>query len=216
MSLTLERRAHLHATLGEPNRLAIVDQLGVSDRTPSQLSQRLGLPSNLLAHHLDVLEQAGLIDRFPSGGDRRRRYVRLIREPLARLSPVTTGADRPALFICTHNAARSQLAAALWRSRTGQPARSAGTDPAPAVHPAARAAAARAGLELGPVAPTALDPADGHGPDLVITVCDRACEELAAPVDWWHWSTPDPIPLGTDAAFDATVAELDLRITALL
>ena len=40
--------------------LAIVDDLLVSDRSPKELGQRLRLPTNLLAHHLDVLEAAGL------------------------------------------------------------------------------------------------------------------------------------------------------------
>ena len=37
-------------------RLGIVDELASSDRAPIELRRRFGLPSNLLAHHLDVLE----------------------------------------------------------------------------------------------------------------------------------------------------------------
>ena len=33
--------------------------------------------------------------------------------------------------------------------------------------------------------------------------------------DWLHWSIPDPVPIGTKAAFDRTVAELSDRIGAL-
>ena len=40
-------------------------------------SSALPIPSNLLAHHLDVLEDAGLIERSRSSGDGRRRYVHL-------------------------------------------------------------------------------------------------------------------------------------------
>ena len=46
----------MHAALGEPARLAIVDELAVSDRSPKELGERLDIPSNLLAHHLTVLE----------------------------------------------------------------------------------------------------------------------------------------------------------------
>ena len=83
----------VHAALGEPVRLAIVEDLAVSDRSPKELAARFSVPGNLLAHHLDVLEDVGLIERFVSAGDRRRRYVRLVRAPLARLGVATA---RPA------------------------------------------------------------------------------------------------------------------------
>ena len=54
--LDVAHRAALHAALGEPLRLAIVDDLAVSDRSPGELGERHGLSANLLAHHLDVLE----------------------------------------------------------------------------------------------------------------------------------------------------------------
>jgi protein-tyrosine-phosphatase len=210
---TLTERAALHAALGEPVRLAIVDELAVTDRSPKELGERFGLTSNLLAHHLDVLSSVGLIERFESSGDRRRRYVRLVRDPLARLAVATVRPSGRLLFVCTHNSARSQLAAALWRARTGEPARSAGTHPAAAVHPAAVAAAERAGLDLSRARPELLGRIadDEH----VVTVCDRAHEELRPTASWWHWSLPDPVDDGRDAAFDAVVADLDIRIRTL-
>jgi hypothetical protein len=50
----------------------------------------------------------------------------------------------------------------------------------------------------------------------VITVCDRAHEELAAEASWLHWSVPDPVATPSRATFDATVAELRERITAMV
>ncbi len=171
-------RAAVHAALGEPVRLAIVDELALSDRAPSDLAVRFGLAGNLVAHHLDVLERVGLVERIVSSGDRRRRYVRLRPDHL----PVRAGrAPRRrgrALFVCTHNSARSQLAAVLWQARTGDAASSAGTKPAAAVHPGAVAAAARAGLDLTGARPRALDTRDLTA-DLVVTVCDVAHEALA-------------------------------------
>jgi protein-tyrosine-phosphatase len=210
----LHQRAARHAALGEPVRLAIVDDLLTSDRSPKELGERHGLPTNLLAHHLDVLEQAGLIVRFVSAGDRRRRYVRLVRDELAGLTPTKRHQPGPVLFLCSHNSARSQLAAALWRARTGSPADSAGTHPAPRVHRGAVAAARRAGLDLRGAAPRLVGP---MAPDTqVVTVCDRAHEELTPDPTWWHWSVPDPVEAGTDEAFDAVVADLDARISALV
>jgi protein-tyrosine-phosphatase len=121
-------------------------------------------------------------------------------------------ADR-VLFVCSHNSARSQLAAAMWSARTGTRASSAGTHPADRVHPGAVAAAARAGIDLSDAAPRMLDPDESA--DLVVTVCDRAHEELDAPPEWWHWSLPDPIEDGRAAAFDAVVSDLDDRIRAV-
>jgi protein-tyrosine-phosphatase len=206
-------RAALHAALGDPVRLAIVDELATSDRSPVELRQQFGLESNLLAHHLDVLEGVGLIERIRSSGDGRRRYVHLLRPALGKLRVGATPHTGPALFVCTLNSARSQLAAALWSELTGADAASAGTHPADAVHPGAVAAGARAGVDLRGAAPKTLDAVEV--PRLVVTVCDRAHEELPEHPGWLHWSVPDPVGAGTDAAFDATVVELTERITSV-
>jgi ArsR family transcriptional regulator, arsenate/arsenite/antimonite-responsive transcriptional repressor / arsenate reductase (thioredoxin) len=210
----LEDRAAVYAALGDPARLAIVDALSVSDRSPVELRRALDMESNLLAHHLDVLERVGLIERSRSSGDGRRRYVHLrlgALAPLGREPRVPVGR---ALFVCTANAARSQLAAALWRDLTGKPATSAGTHPAERTHPRAIAAARRAGLDLGDATPRHLDQVRSR-PALVVTVCDRAHEALDPGPDWLHWSVPDPVSAGTTAAFDRAVDELRGRIAAL-
>jgi protein-tyrosine-phosphatase len=210
---SLERRAAMHAALGEPVRLAIVDDLASSDRSPSEIGARHRLPTNLLAHHLDVLESAGLVVRTASSGDGRRKYVQLVPGVLDGLHhPPVQLADR-VLFLCSRNSARSQLAAALWSARTGRPADSAGTHPAPAVHRAAVAAARRAGLDLAAATPKVV--ARIPRGVQVVTVCDRAHEELEPGRAWWHWSLPDPVEAGTAAAFDATVTELERRIAAV-
>ena len=211
--ISVELRAARHAALGDPVRLAIVDELRSSDRAPVELREQFGLESNLLAHHLDVLESVGLVTRTRSSGDGRRRYVHLLRTALPEPGPDAPPLAGPALFVCTLNSARSQLAAALWQHLTGADAESAGTHPAERVHPGAVAAAHRAGLDLSSAAPTALDAVEA--PALVITVCDRAHEELPTHLDRLHWSVPDPVASGTKKAFDATVAELAERITAV-
>jgi protein-tyrosine-phosphatase len=207
-------RAARYAALGDPARLALVDELLRSDRSPVELGERLDLPSNLLAHHLDVLERAGLIERSRSSGDGRRRYVHLRLGQLDELGRFGAEPAATALFVCSANSARSPLAAALWRQVTGRPARSAGTQPAERFHPKAVAAARRERLDLGDDGPSRLD--EGKVPGLVVTVCDRAHEELPGHPDWLHWSVPDPVTVGTAAAFRATVAELRQRITALV
>ncbi|WP_205528473.1 helix-turn-helix domain-containing protein [Desertimonas flava] len=210
MTSTFDRAA-LHAALGDPVRLAIVDELTSSDRAPIELRAMLRIESNLLAHHLDVLDQVGLISRHRSSGDGRRRYVHLNRDALGSLMPGPRPVLADALFVCTHNSARSQLAAVLWRHAAGVPASSAGTRPAERVHPGAVAAAARAGLDLTDVTPRSLAAVEVV-PAIVVTVCDRAHEELGDRAGWLHWSIPDPVPVGSDAAFDQVRDEIAARI----
>lgn len=209
----LRQRARIHAALGEPVRLAIVDELAVSDRSPTELARRFGVPSNLLAHHLDVLAEAGLIERFVSSGDGRRRYVRLRRSALSELGITSPARPERMVFVCSLNSARSQLAAALWTTRTGLAASSAGTRPAHRVHPGAVAAGQRFGLDLSEATPRGLDDSIETGDDVqLVTVCDQAHEELGTERQAWHWSVPDPVAQGTDEAFDDAVRVLDERI----
>jgi ArsR family transcriptional regulator, arsenate/arsenite/antimonite-responsive transcriptional repressor / arsenate reductase (thioredoxin) len=208
-------RSARHAALGDPVRLAIVDELTTSDRAPVELQRVVAIPSNLLAHHLDVLEHVGLISRHRSSGDGRRRYLHLHRDALGELVPGERRPAQRALFVCTHNSARSQLAAALWTLLTNTAAESAGTHPADRVHPGAVAAGRRAGLDLTRARPTRLVDV-WRRPPLAVTVCDRAHEELGTEETWLHWSIPDPVSNPTRATFDATVADLRSRIDALV
>jgi ArsR family transcriptional regulator, arsenate/arsenite/antimonite-responsive transcriptional repressor / arsenate reductase (thioredoxin) len=209
----LERRAVLHAALADMARLRITDTLLAGDASPSELAAMLAMPSNLLAHHLHVLEQAGLITRRRSDGDRRRTYVQLIPGALDSLVPPPARAALRVLFVCTANSARSHLAAALWRQASTVPATSAGTHPAAAIDPGAIAAAGRHRLPLPRLRPRDIGEVRQAG-DLVITVCDLAHEELGeAPA--LHWSIPDPVPAGDPASFDAALAELSHRVQRL-
>jgi hypothetical protein len=74
------------------------------------------------------------------------------------------------------------------------------------------AAAERAGLDLRGARPRHLDEIEDR-PALMVTVCDRAHEELDASPGWLHWSIPDPVPIGTPAAVDAAIGQLRQRIT---
>ncbi len=209
----LAARARVHAALGEPARLAIVDTLLLGDASPGEIARTLRLPTNLVAHHVKVLEGAGLVARSRSEGDRRRTYLRLDPDALASLTPAPLRDVQRVVFVCTQNSARSQLAAAMLRRRTGQPVASAGTRPAPRVHPRAISVAHRHGLTLDPAATAHVDDVLGDD-DLVIAVCDNAHESLAGRVRL-HWSVPDPAPADTDAAFEAAFADIAARVDRL-
>lgn len=211
---SFEQRIAMHAALAEPHRLAICDALALSDRSPSELATLLGVGSNLLAHHLLVLTEAGLVETVTSAGDRRRRYVRLRRAALEAVNPPSL-APTSVLFVCTHNSARSQFAAALWRRSSSVPATSAGTHPAGRVHAEATRAASRHGLDLAGATPRAIDLE--ATPGLVVTVCDEANEELAltGSAGRLHWSVPDPVRAGTARAFDEALEAVASRVETL-
>lgn len=209
----LEQRARRHAALGDVARLAVVDELVLGDRSPSELQKLLGLPSNLVAHHLKVLEDNGLVERRRSEGDRRRTYLTLTDSSALDGSPSTDLVVRRLVFVCSANSARSQLAAAMWTTASDVPVTSAGTHPAERIARGAREVAARHGLTMVSEQPQQfLDIRTKD--DLVVAVCDNAYEELGASVSL-HWSIPDPVSVGDDAAFDRAYVELDRRVATL-
>ena len=235
----LVRRARMHAALGEPVRLAMVERLLLTDASPGELGAAYGLATNLLAHHLKVLQAAGLVRRVRSEGDARRAYVQLrLDDPEVTglvgrqagvggavageggpVAPEAIAADR-VVFVCTHNSARSQLAEAAWRRVSEVPAASAGTHPAPRVHPRAIAVGRRHGLRLPRSRTARLDDVAAPG-DLVVCVCDNAHEELNAgstrgPVTGnLHWAVPDPARLDSDEAFETAYAQIADRVERL-
>jgi len=212
--MTLEQRAAAHAALGDVKRLLIVDHLMTGDRTVAELADVSSMPGNLLAHHLEVLQSAGLVERRVSEGDHRRKYVSLrwqglpagVGSPLRRVDEIA--------FLCTHNSARSQFAAALWERITGHQASSAGTHPAARVHSTAVRVAEEFGVDLSRAQPKGYEAL--HEPDLVVTVCDRAREAHLPPAPAHsHWSVRDPVPVGTMAAFRSAFGEIAQRMEHL-
>jgi protein-tyrosine-phosphatase len=205
--------------MGDPTRLAVVDALGSGDLSPGALAQSLGIPTNLLAHHLNVLEAVGLVSRVRSESDRRRVYLRLERTVLDGLMPARHQAAARVVFVCTHNSARSQLAAALWRQVSDVPAASAGTRPAQRVHPRAVRTARRHGLSLDAARPTPLTDVLTDD-DLIVTVCDSAYEELEPLLSsrsepTLHWSVRDPARVDTDSAFETAFDQVASRVAAV-
>jgi protein-tyrosine-phosphatase len=215
---SLDDRAAVFAALGEPVRLALVDRLVAGDAAPSELAAYVGMGSNLLAHHLRVLEDAGIIHRVRSEGDRRRNYVQLRLDQPTVWAAAISGRmpnDLPiaprVVFVCTANSARSQLAAGIWNHLSTIPATSAGTHPGPRIHPRAIAVAQRHGLRIDRDHPKPVHDVL-HDDDLIVAVCDNAHEELGSAPPRLHWSIPDPVPLDTNAAFEHAYTDLNRRV----
>jgi protein-tyrosine-phosphatase/DNA-binding transcriptional ArsR family regulator len=218
MGQDLDGRAAVFAALGEPVRLALVDRLVTGDASPGELAADVGLGSNLLAHHLRVLEDASIIRRVRSEGDRRRSYVQLrLDQPtvwaaaISGRMPNNLPTGPRVVFVCTANSARSQLAAAIWNHLSNTPATSAGTHPGPRIHPRAVAVAQRHGLRIERDHPQPLDHVL-QDDDLIVAVCDNAHEELSHSLPRLHWSIPDPVRRGTTTAFEDAYAEISRRV----
>ena len=209
----------MHAALADATRLRVIDLLDVSDASSSELRDALGVPTNLLAHHLGVLEAAGLVVKHRSEGDRppggttRWTATRSVTEPTP--APGWRSAPRVASSSCaprTPHARTSLPRSGVGRARSTRPP--PGTHPGEEINPGAVAAAERHGLTLPRVAPRLLAEVTGRDGDLVITVCDRAHEELGDSA-WAHWSIPDPVDEGTDDAFDRAHHRLAARVASL-
>ena len=214
---TVEGRAARYAALGEPIRLAVAERLRVTDLTPQDIVVAFDVRSNLLAHHLNVMEQAGLLRRQRSRGDRRRRYLRL--DDAAGSLGVETPCIQAASvrFVCADGAGWSPLAAAIWRSRSAVPVSTAGLLPSEGVHRAVQAAAAR--RSMGPLVHTSAEADPSRSADLTITLCDLTREsidpDVAAGTQLLHWSLPT-LPSHDGPEMDRGIDLVASRIEVLL
>lgn len=128
-----------------------------------------------------------------------------------------SGRPPTVLFVCVHNAGRSQMAAAFLTAKAegGVLARSAGSAPAAAVNPVAVAAMSERGLSLAGAVPTRLTEDLARGADVVVTMgCGDACPHVpGARVE--DWALEDPA--GKDLATVRRVRdEIERRVDDLL
>ena len=121
------------------------------------------------------------------------------------------------LFVCLHNAGRSQMSEALFaRAATGrQEARSAGTEPGKRVHPEVVKAMAELGIDLADRVPRKLSPADAEWADVVVTMgCGDKCPYIPGR-RYLDWELPDPKGQPLDAV-RATRDEIVARVEELV
>ena len=214
---------------GHPLRWRLLGELARSDRMVNELTGLVGQPQNLVSYHLGKLRDARLVSARRSFADRRDAYYTVDLTRVGDLLSAAGGALHPGLrlappraparagpgtvrvlFLCTGNSARSQIAEALARARSGGDveAFSAGSRPKP----------------LHPNASKHLEVFADHHFDYVISLCDRVrevCPEFPGQPESIHWSIPDPAAGEVDdeasyPAFQRTAAELETRIGFLL
>lgn len=109
--------------------------------------------------------------------------------------------DPSVLFVCVHNAGRSQMAAAYVRhlSRGAVEVRSAGSAPAASINPAVHEAMLEEGIDLSAERPTVLTPDAVEASDVVITMgCGDACPYYPGK-RYEDWALQDPAGQGVDA-----------------
>ena len=121
------------------------------------------------------------------------------------------------LFVCVHNAGRSQMAAAFL-SHVGQgrvEVRSAGSAPAETVNPAVVEAMAEAGIDIAAETPKVLTAEAVQASDVVITMgCGDACPVFPGK-KYLDWKLEDPAGQGVDAVRPIR-DEIEQRIRGLL
>ena len=110
--------------------------------------------------------------------------------------------ERPSvLFVCVHNAGRSQMAAGWLRHLAGDAVdvRSAGSAPADQINPAAVAAMAEVGIDITANKPKLLDYDTAYASDVIITMgCGDACPVFPGK-RYEDWKLDDPAGKGVDA-----------------
>jgi ArsR family transcriptional regulator, arsenate/arsenite/antimonite-responsive transcriptional repressor / arsenate reductase (thioredoxin) len=223
-----------------PLRWRLLSELARSDRSVNEMTELVGEPQNLVSYHLGKLRDGRLVSGRRSSADRRDTYYKLELERVGELLSAAGGALHPGLrlarpsrtgapigvvkvlFLCTGNSARSQMAEALVRDRSGGTvmAFSAGSDPRP-LHPnAVRVMRDEHGIDISRQASKHLDVFAGEHLDRVITLCDKVrevCPEFPGTPENIHWSIANPADGdGAYSLFSQVAAELETRIAFLL
>lgn len=120
------------------------------------------------------------------------------------------------LFVCRHNAGRSQLAAGLLRARAGEQVtvRSAGIEPATTINPVGAAALLERGIDIADQVPRRLTPADVERADVVVSLVPGLALDVPKSTRLEEWALPDPAAWHLEHV-RSLVAVLDDRVGAL-
>ena len=102
------RHAPAFKALADPTRLRILVHLQAGEACVCRVQEAIGIPANLLSHHLKVLREAGLVT-----GTRRGRWIdyRIVPERLAFLAAVLTAVTVPAASHCRTSVGSRTVAA---------------------------------------------------------------------------------------------------------
>lgn len=131
---------------------------------------------------------------------------------------MTDKSDRPSvLFLCTHNAGRSQMAMGFFAHLAGDRASvfSGGSEPADTVNPAAIAAMAEVGIDITHGQPRRWTDDIVRAADVVVTMgCGDTCPYFPGK-RYENWELADPAGLGVEAVRPIR-DDIERRVLALL
>ncbi len=145
------------------------------------------------------------------------RFARQRLQALARVEGLTRDGKPVVLFLCTHNAGRSQMALGFFQHHAGDRAIawSGGSEPGVEVNPAAIAAMAERGIDISGEYPKPWTDEVVRAADVVITMgCGDACPVFPGK-RYEEWVLDDPAGLDVDAVRPVR-DEVERRVLALL
>jgi protein-tyrosine-phosphatase len=145
------------------------------------------------------------------------RFTRQRLRALARAEGSSTSTVPAVVFLCVHNAGRSQMAAGWLQHLGGDGVEvySGGSDPAGEVNPAAVAAMAEVGIDIASEFPKPWTDEVIRGSDVVVTMgCGDACPVYPGKT-YQDWELTDPAGLGVDAVRPIR-DEIGQRVRALM
>lgn len=210
--------------LADPVRIRMVSMVAnapVGEVCACEFPEILDRSQPTISHHLTKLVEAGLLTREQRG---KWAWFRLADDALAAIrAALGEGAehrhvDKPAvLFLCVHNAGRSQMAAGFLRRLAGEriDVYSAGSEPAEVVNPVAVEAMAERGIDITANTPQRWTDDLARAADVIVSMgCGDDCPVFPGTrrVDW---DLADPA--GQDLDFVRTVRdEIEARVRGLV
>lgn len=242
-----ERAARIFKALSDPLRIRLVEMARAAGEDGicfETIAGQLDMPQSSLSHHMRVLVDAGVLDRERRGT---WSWYRVRDEPFEdlrrTLRPVTDHGSRAAthvgapkdrrtaaprskgaptavptvLFVCAHNAGRSQMAAGLLRHHgSGRvEVRSAGSAPTDAINSAVRDVMAELGIDLTDAHPKLLTIDAVQASDVVVTM---GCSDIFPVLPgkrYLNWPFEDPAGKPVDQV-RAIRDEIETQVLGLL
>lgn len=211
-------------SLADPTRLRLLSMIATAptgELCACNLPDAIGKSQPTTSHHLTQLVQAGVIRREQRG---KWAWFRLNADCLSAIrSALGEGAEHrhvgqpTVLFLCGHNAGRSQMAAGWLQHVAGDriDVQSAGSNPADDLNPAAVAAMHEVGIDITAASPRRWTDEMALSADVVISMgCGDDCP-LTPGARRDDWDLPDPA--GQDLAFTRGVRdEIEQRVRVLV
>ena len=191
-----ERLAELVKALADPVRLRLVSMLATAptgELCACEFPDALDKSQPTVSHHLSLLTAAGLVEREQRG---KWAWFRLRHEQLAAVRGALGEGARPrrvrkpvVLFLCVHNAGRSQMAAGFMRSLAGDQIEvfSAGSTPAETLNPVAVKVMREVGIIIAKQAPQRWTSKLAKSADVIVSMgCGDECPVFPGTrrIDW--------------------------------